>query len=107
MPKHWSQCCQTGKRYDHPAIPSMFVGWDNTARRGENAVVITNTSPEAYGRALTTLIQEQQRKPAEERSVINAWNEWAEGNHLEPDMQNGRAYLECNTGSVGTFAKEF
>ena len=34
---------------------------------------------------------------------VNAWNEWAEGNHLEPDAKNGRAYLEATLRAVEAY----
>lgn len=93
-------------KYAHPVIPSIFVGWDNTARRGENAIVITNTTPDVYGKALAKLVQEQQHKPEAERLIfINAWNEWAEGNHLEPDVRNGSSFLEMTSKVVAFTAQ--
>ena len=82
-------------RNRHPVIPSLFVGWDNTPRRGENGIIITNTTPRKFGQALRFLVDSVQDRPAHNRFVfLNAWNEWAEGNHLEPDMQNGHNFLK-------------
>jgi hypothetical protein len=58
-------------------------------------VVLHNSTPEAYGQWLATAIDRVQGRPEDERLVfINAWNEWGEGCHLEPDQRNGLAYLE-------------
>jgi len=78
-----------------PSYPTIFVGWDNTPRRGENAIVVLNSTPEQFEKGLRVLIKESLTRSAEERLIfINAWNEWAEGNHLEPDLRNGHGYLE-------------
>ena len=71
--------------------------WDNTARRKKGAYVFNGSSPEKYQSWLTRAIdQSNQRLFGEERIVfINAWNEWAEGNHLEPDQEFGTGYLEA------------
>jgi glycosyltransferase involved in cell wall biosynthesis/lipopolysaccharide biosynthesis protein/SAM-dependent methyltransferase len=83
------------KSFSHPVIPSLFAGWDNTPRRKENAVVILNSTPEKFGKALADLSGSVQDRPVSERFVfINAWNEWAEGNYLEPDTRHGLRYLE-------------
>ncbi len=76
-------------------FPSVFVGWDNTARRGQRGVVMTNDGPEAFAhnvRQALTLVQT--RPPEEQILFVNAWNEWAEGNHIEPDQRHGLGYLE-------------
>lgn len=75
-------------------IPSVFVGWDNSARRGLKGVVIKNNFPEIFKKELQRVIQKINASNSNPRLVfINAWNEWAEGNHLEPDKKNGTAYL--------------
>jgi hypothetical protein len=76
--------------------------WDNTARRQEGACVFIGASPEKYGQWLATTIQtSKERLFGDERVVfINAWNEWAEGNHLEPDIKFGRRFLEATRAAL-------
>ena len=76
--------------------PCIFVAWDNTPRRGENGIVFTNASPATFEAELTKVVASVLHQPHDERLVfINAWNEWAEGNHLEPDLEHGLGYLEA------------
>jgi len=68
--------------------------WDNTARVGDKAVVLHNAAPAHYEQVLQRAIDRARSRPADQRMVfINAWNEWAEGCHLEPDQRHGTAYL--------------
>lgn len=71
--------------------------WDNWARRHEGAAIFLDSTPEKYQSWLThTVIDANNRLAGDERMVfVNAWNEWAEGNHLEPDQKFGHAYLEA------------
>lgn len=70
--------------------------WDNTPRQNEGGVVLHNSTPEAYEDWLRTAITRVQRDPVDHRVVfINAWNEWGEGCHLEPDLKFGSAYLDA------------
>jgi hypothetical protein len=80
---------------DYPYYPTIFVGWDNTPRRKENGIIIINSSPDKFENGLFEFVKFIQDKSYEERLIfINAWNEWAEGNHLEPDIKHGLAFLE-------------
>ena len=80
---------------------SVFPAWDNTPRVGERAVVMQGSTPHAYGEWLRRAVERARRQPPEHRVVfINAWNEWAEGCHLEPDRQHGRAYLEATRSAL-------
>lgn len=75
---------------------TVFPSWDNTARTSERAVMAINGTPENYEYWLSeTLAQEQQRGEPDPLVFINAWNEWAEGCHLEPDRLHGRRFLEA------------
>lgn len=76
----------------YPGITPM---WDNSARRKNNPFILHNSSPEKYGRWLKFIKENYNwRSMPEPFLFINAWNEWAEGNHLEPCQKWGTAYLE-------------
>ena len=76
---------------------TVFPSWDNTARRGSRATIILNSTPENYEYWLCEAIYRTRMEfPGRESLVfINAWNEWAEGCHLEPDQAHGLAFLEA------------
>jgi len=71
--------------------------FDNSARRARNATIFHGSTPALYERWLRGAIEDTQDTfEGDERIVfVNAWNEWAEGNHLEPDQRWGRAYLDA------------
>jgi glycosyltransferase involved in cell wall biosynthesis len=76
----------------------VMVGFDNTARRGTNAYLFHNESPRLYERWLREVVQRAQSGPRSTADLpifVNAWNEWAEGAHLEPDNLRGHAFLEA------------
>lgn len=74
---------------------SVYPSWDNTARVGNRAFITLNGTPENYQRWLNqTILKTQKEHPNKDRLVfINAWNEWAEGCHLEPDRKYGNGFL--------------
>jgi lipopolysaccharide biosynthesis protein len=82
---------------DYPRIPCVVPSWDNTARRRNGgATILHGSTPEAYGHWLRSVLADRptlSRLP-EPIVFINAWNECAEGNHLESDLQWGHRYLE-------------
>ena len=87
---------------DYPHLPCVMVAWDNTPRRGEEGIVFLNATPETFRRGLEDAIESVKQEAPEQRLVfVNAWNEWAEGNHLEPDQWHGLAYLEAVAHAVG------
>lgn len=85
-----------------PTIPCVFVGWDNTARRGPNGLIVVNNSPQAFASALEVEIAKFRESGDDDPLLfINAWNEWAEGNHLEPCQRWGREHLEVLRKALG------
>lgn len=78
---------------------AIFPSWDNTARRLEDGQVYLS-SPELYERWLKELINYTKENLDEQFIFINAWNEWAEGAHLEPDRYYGYAYLKSTFDAI-------
>jgi len=77
-------------------FPSVMVSWDNTPRRQRGATIFSGATPEIYRHWLDWTVMTVADVPEEENYLfIVAWNEWAEGNHLEPDERYGRAWLEA------------
>ena len=76
--------------------PTVLPNWDNTPRSGLNGLVLHGSTPELFKTVLQRGINLVQAYPSAQRIVfIKAWNEWAEGNYLEPDQRFGHAYLEA------------
>lgn len=76
---------------------SVFPSWDNTARSKNRALFFPNGTPGNYEYWLAETIKKvcKEQAPQNRLVFINAWNEWAEGCHLEPDQKYGRAFLEA------------
>ena len=74
-------------------IRCMFVDYDDSPRRGEKGCIYRGSTPEKFGTYLQKTIQLAMQE-GNEFVFINAWNEWGEGNYLEPDIRFGRAYLD-------------
>lgn len=74
---------------------TVFPSWDNTARTGSRALVMLNGTPDNYECWLGSTIDLVKNSESKALIFINAWNEWAEGCHLEPDRKYGCSYLEA------------
>ena len=101
-----------GYRYDYPQTvrafcrrdsvpyvryPSVFPSWDNTPRQPEQGTSFDGATPEAFRVYVEEKLDEvRQFLVGDERLLfVNAWNEWAEGAHLEPDTGFGHRWLEA------------
>lgn len=83
-------------------VPCAFSNWDNTPRCQHGGRVFLGATPEKFQAHLECLVDAVSDRPAEHRLVfLRSWNEWAEGNYIEPDRRWGRAYLEAVRAAVG------
>jgi hypothetical protein len=86
-----------------PLIKTIVPGWDNEARRPNRGVMFEGSTPQKYQAWLEALVRRAMDRPIHGRAIvaINAWNEWAEGAYLEPDVHFGAAYLNATARALG------
>ena len=88
-------CFFLKENYGPNEFPSIIPNWDSSPRLGKNALIFKDWSPVLFRRHVRQALEKVAERAFEERLVfIKSWNEWAEGNYIEPDLENGRQYLE-------------
>lgn len=90
------QNLQDLQTFNFKIFPGVTPGWDNTPRLKKNIVMLDGSTPEKFEKWLRVVKNGFEPYSEEENLIfINAWNEWAEGNHLEPCLRWGRSYLNA------------
>jgi lipopolysaccharide biosynthesis protein len=94
---------------DYPLFKTVITSWDNTARRQNNPLIFHGSTPKLYQKWLTAVSEYTLQHAPEggKLAFINAWNEWAEGAHLEPDRKFGYAYLQATANVIKKVNSEF
>lgn len=89
-------------KYNYKLFRGVYPGWDNTARKNNKATIFINNNQYSFKYYLNKAILYTKFKHEIESQFIfiNAWNEWAEGCHIEPDIFNGYSYLESIKESI-------
>lgn len=88
--------------------PTVIPNWDNTPRSSLNGIVLHGSTPDLFRIHFRQALEYIAEEPSDGNILfIKSWNEWAEGNHLEPDLRFGTGYLEvireeCNRVRTGT-----
>ena len=76
-------------------IPVIAPNWDHSPRSGGRAIILHKPHPKYFEKLVTRALSVVREKPEEEQIImIKSWNEWGEGNYMEPDLRYGRGYLE-------------
>jgi lipopolysaccharide biosynthesis protein len=98
----------TACRRDRRVFPGVTPSWDNESRRPGRGMCFSGSTPSAYGRWLSAACRISMHVfSGDEKLVfINAWNEWAEGAHLEPDRKFGHAYLAETCRVINSLSSE-
>lgn len=75
-------------------IPTISPNWDHSPRSGGNAIILHGSTPQLFKKIAKRAIEVIKNKPEEEQVVIiKSWNEWGEGNYMEPDLEFGHGYI--------------
>lgn len=85
--------------------PCIVPNWDNTPRCGIDGIVFHGSRPKLFRNMLQQAINRVSGRDPEHKIIfIRSWNEWAEGNYLEPDMRFGKRYLEVIREEISKFS---
>ena len=77
-------------------FPGVCPSWDNSARRpAGQAIIFRDSSPDLFADWITSKVHQARHTQSDQLLFVNAWNEWAEGNHLEPCLTHGPAWLNA------------
>lgn len=79
---------------DERVMPVLIPNWDNTARRGNGAMVLHEATPEQFGKhceEVFDMIRDKEQKVV----FLKSWNEWGEGNYMEPCLKYGHGYIDA------------
>ena len=74
-------------------IPALLPNWDHTPRSGKKGLLLTNSTPEYFkehAKMVLNIVKQKENKLI----LLKSWNEWAEGNYMEPDLKFGKRYIE-------------
>ena len=94
--KNFIKVVHNDYEYKENLYPVVYPQLDRTPRAGKEAVILTGSTPALFKQYLKDTLEIIKKKPQENRFlIINAWNEWGEGNYLEPDIKFGQGYLDA------------
>lgn len=77
-------------------FPSIFPNWDHSPRSGRSGHILHNSNPNAFKKHVIEVLNSVKNKLNDHQIVfIRSWNEWGEGNYMEPDLKYGKQYLQA------------
>lgn len=76
-------------------IPVLVPNWDLTPRRGSGGLILHESTPVLFKKHVTNALEIIKNKPIERQILfLKSWNEWGEGNYMEPDIRFGKGYIK-------------
>ena len=89
---------------DNDVIPAILPQWDHSPRSGWNGQIFINATPDVFYKHVKEAMNAIKDKP-ENRQILflKSWNEWGEGNMMEPDLTYGRGFIEALRKAVDEY----
>lgn len=91
----------TEKEYLDDVAPVLLPQWDHSPRSGRFGIILYNSTPELFRRHAMQVLAAAKDKPKDRQIVfLKSWNEWGEGNYMEPDLTHGRGYINALRSAI-------
>lgn len=82
--------------------PTLLPQWDRTPRAGKNSEIVVDSTPDRFQETVETAIELiRQKEPEHQLLFLKAWNEWGEGDYVEPDLKFGHGYIQAIRQAIG------
>ena len=92
--KKESQKLITDFEYRNDVFPTIIPNWDHTPRSGKNGYLFHGSTPYLFERHVLDALEHIKTKPTNQQiCFLKSWNEWGEGNYMEPDLRFGKGYI--------------
>jgi hypothetical protein len=84
--------------------PVLIPNWDFTPRRGAGGLILHNSTPELFKKHILQIFDLIRNKPDNDKIVfLKSWNEWGEGNYMEPDLRYGKGFIYALRNAIEEF----
>lgn len=95
----------TSSEHETEVIPQIVPQWDHSPRSGNKAnIIFYNSEPRYFAENVKDALNAIKDKPQEKQIILlKSWNEWGEGNYMEPDLDHGRGYIDALRKTLDTF----
>jgi len=88
-------------------IPSLIPNWDHSPRSQSRGIILHNSTPELFRKHIKEVLNLIKDRPQEEQIIfLKSWNEWGEGNYMEPDLKWGKKYIQALKNEIEIVTKE-
>ena len=89
---------------DYRIIPEIVPNWDYTPRQGAGNLILKNSTPDLFAKHVSQALELVKNKPENKQIIfLKSWNEWGEGNYMEPDLTWGKGYIQALRSTVEGF----
>lgn len=88
---------------DERVIPMLLPQWDHTPRSGVKGYMVQGCTPELFYQQSSNVFELVSKK-SNKLVMLKSWNEWAEGNYMEPDLINGRGFIEALRKALSNYS---
>lgn len=86
----------TEEEFENDMLPCVVPQWDHTPRNGWNGTMFVNATPKLFYMQVKKALKAIENKPNDRKIIfLKSWNEWGEGNFMEPDLTFGRGFCDA------------
>lgn len=94
----------TDRIENNKIYPTIIPNWDQSPRKGIKALIYHNSTPDLFYKHVKMTLNRIKNKDDEDKIIfLKSWNEWAEGNYMEPDLKYGKGYIKALRKALDEF----